>query len=45
MESWQNQKSVKFFKLSGDDYNRSKKMFKLALEKLVMKDANFVERN
>ena len=41
--------SVKFFKLSGDDLNRNKKMFKLALEKLVRKDANiqknFVERN
>ena len=37
--------SVKFFKLSGDDLNRNKNMFKLALEKLVMKDANFVERN
>ena len=32
--------SVKFFKLSGDDLNRNKKMFKLALEKLVRKDAN-----
>ena len=37
--------SVKFFKLSGDDLNRNKKMFKLSLEKLVRKDANFVERN
>ena len=27
-------------KLSGDDLNRNKKMFKLALEKLVRKDAN-----
>ena len=32
--------SVKFFKLSGDDLNRNKKMFKLALKKLVKKDAN-----
>ena len=36
---------IKVFKLSGDDLNRNKNMFKLALEKLVMKDANFVERN
>ena len=32
--------SVKFFKLSGDDLNRDKKMFKRAMEKLVRKDAN-----
>ena len=32
--------SVKFFKLSGDDLNRDKKMFKRAMEKLVKKDAN-----
>ena len=32
--------SVKFFKLSGDDLNRDKKMFERAMEKLVRKDAN-----
>ena len=37
--------SVKFFKSTGDDLNRDKKMFERAMEKLVRKDANFVERN
>ena len=32
--------SVKFFKSTGDDLNRDKKMFKRAMKKLLRKDAN-----